>query len=136
GRNRRVARWVDAEDILQNALVRLLRALETVKPDSTQAFFGLAAKQMRRELIDMARHYLGPEGEGKKHDSVSPRPDDSRPGLDPPAPNAADNDLERWARFHEEVERLPVHEREVVGLVFYHDWTQAQVAELFRKDVR
>ena len=30
------------------------------------------------------------------------------PGLDPPAPETNANDLERWSRFHEEVERLPV----------------------------
>jgi RNA polymerase sigma-70 factor (ECF subfamily) len=120
GRDRRVARWVDAEDVLQNAMLRLLRALETIQPDSTRAFFGLAAEQMRRELLDLARHYYGPEGEGANHDSVGPRPDDSRPGLAPPAPDADANDLERWGRFHEEVERLPVREREVVGLVFYH----------------
>ena len=29
-----------------------------------------------------------------------------------------------------------MREREVVGLVFYHGWTQAQVAELFQVDVR
>lgn len=136
GRDRRVGRWVEAEDVLQNALVRLLRALESVKPESTRAFFGLAAEQMRRELLDLARHYYGPEGEGANHDSVSPGPDDSRPGLDPSAPDAAFNDLGRWTRFHEEVERLPVHEREVVGLIFYHDWTQAQVAELFQRHER
>jgi RNA polymerase sigma-70 factor (ECF subfamily) len=107
-----------------------------VKPESTRAFFGLAAEQMRRELLDLARHYYGPEGEGANHDSVAPRPDDSRPALDPPAPNSTSADLERWARFHEEAERLPVREREVVGLIFYHGWTQAQVAELFHKDVR
>ena len=46
GRDPRVARWVDAEDVLQNALLRLLRALEAVRPDSTRAFFGLAAEQI------------------------------------------------------------------------------------------
>src|SRR4051794_28185915 len=50
----KVGRWADADDLLQNALVRLLRALESVQPDSTRAFFGLAAEQMRRELLDMA----------------------------------------------------------------------------------
>jgi RNA polymerase sigma-70 factor (ECF subfamily) len=70
GRDPRVARWVDAEDVLQNAL---LRALETMRPESTRAFFGLAAEQMRRELLDLARHYCGPEGEGAHHDSVAPR---------------------------------------------------------------
>jgi RNA polymerase sigma-70 factor (ECF subfamily) len=135
-RDRRVARWVDAEDVLQNALLRLLRALKSVKPETTRAFFSLAAEQMRRELLDLARHYYGAEGEGANHDSVAPRTQDSRPDLDPPAPDVADDDLDRWARFHEEVERLPVREREVVGLVFYHGWTQSQVAELFQVDVR
>jgi DNA-directed RNA polymerase specialized sigma24 family protein len=86
GRDRRVGRWVEAKDVLQNAMLHLLRALEMVRPDSTRAFFGLAAEQIRRELLDLARHDYGPEGEGANHDSVAPRPDDSRPGLEPPPP--------------------------------------------------
>ncbi len=42
------------------------------------------------------------------------------------------DDLNRWARFHAAVEGLPVEERETVGLVFYHGWTQAQVVELMQ----
>ena len=38
-------------------------------------------------------------------------------------------DMERWCAFHREVERLPAEEREVVGLIYYHGWTQAAVAE-------
>jgi RNA polymerase sigma factor (sigma-70 family) len=34
------------------------------------------------------------------------------------------------------VECLPAEEREVVGLVFYHGWTQAKVAELFQVSER
>src|SRR3954465_10127526 len=94
GRDRRVSRWVDAEDVLQNALSRLLRALGTTQPDSTRAFFGLAAEQIRRELLDLARHFYGPEGEGANHDSIGARPDDSRPALDPPAPDPNANELE------------------------------------------
>ena len=136
GRDQRVGRWVDAEDVLQNALLRLLRALETVRPDSTRAFFGLAAEQIRRELLDLARHYYGPQGEGAHHESVERQPDESRPGPRPARPGRKPGDLERWCRFHEEVERLPVREREVVGLIHYHGWTQVQVAELFQVDVR
>ena len=44
--------------------------------------------------------------------------------------------MEKWAAFHEEVARLPAEEREVVGLVFYHGWKQAEVAELFGVTVR
>jgi RNA polymerase sigma-70 factor (ECF subfamily) len=46
------------------------------------------------------------------------------------------DDMELWTRFHEAVERLPAEEREVVSLTFYHDWTQAQIAELFGVDER
>jgi RNA polymerase sigma-70 factor (ECF subfamily) len=132
----RVGRWADADDVLQNALIRLLRALETVQPDSTRAFLALAAEQIRRELLDLSRHYYGPEGEGANHNSIGPRPDESPPALDPSSPDSNTSDLERWCRFHEEVARLPVREREVVGLTFYHGWTQAQVAGLFGVDTR
>jgi RNA polymerase sigma-70 factor (ECF subfamily) len=50
-----VRRWNETDDVLQNALLRLLRALETVNPASTRAFFGLAAAQIRRELLDLRR---------------------------------------------------------------------------------
>src|SRR5262245_52885470 len=50
-----VARWEQTGDVLQNALPRLLRALEVVRPGSVREFFGLAAEQLRRTLIDLAR---------------------------------------------------------------------------------
>jgi RNA polymerase sigma-70 factor (ECF subfamily) len=129
-----VGRWVEVGDVLQGSLLRLLRALEAVRPESTRAFFGLAAEQMRRELLDLARHFYGPQGLGAHHDSVRADPDASRPPIEPADPG--DDDLERWCRFHEEVTRLPAQEREIVGLIYYHGWSQAQVAELFQVHVR
>jgi RNA polymerase sigma-70 factor (ECF subfamily) len=41
-------------------------------------------------------------------------------------------ELERWRAFHEAVERLPDHEREVVALRYYHGWPVQQVAESLR----
>ena len=38
-RHRSVGRWVEVEDVLQNSLLRLLRALESVQPDSTRGVF-------------------------------------------------------------------------------------------------
>ena len=69
GRFPNVRRWADTDDVLQNAQLRLLHALETVRPDSTRRFFGLAAKQIRWELIDLARHFYGAEGIGANHAS-------------------------------------------------------------------
>lgn len=120
----RVKRWEETGDVLHNALLRLLRALEKVRPTSVRDFFGLAAAQMRRELLDLARHYYGPHGLGAHHDSVGPATRNLPAAVD----NAAE--LEDWCAFHQEVERLSAEEREVVGLIFYHDLKQAQVAEL------
>src|SRR5262245_39619606 len=128
----RVRRWEETGDVLQNALLRLYRALKTVRPDSTRAFFGLAAEQIRRELLDLARHYYGPHGHGAHHDSIGPgdlAPETAAPGEDP-------EELERWCRFHEGVERLPAEEREVVSLRFYHGWTESAIGQLLQVDER
>ncbi len=124
-----VGRWADTHDVLQNAILRLLRALQEVRPANTREFYGLAATQIRRELLDLARHFYGPHGQGANHASLAPG-GASPPGE--PADKDDPDDLERWCAFHEQVEQLPAEEREVVGLIFYHGWTQAQVAELLQ----
>jgi RNA polymerase sigma-70 factor (ECF subfamily) len=129
-----VARWEETGDVLQNALVRLLRSLHEVRPPSVRDFFGLAATHMRRELLDLARHYQGPQGLGANQASradVSPS-DETRSQLDPADAAEPVEELERWRAFHEQVEALPAEEREVVSLVFYHGWKQAEIAELFQ----
>lgn len=125
-----VRRWADTNDVLQNALLRLLRALEAVHPGSMREFFGLAAEQIRRELLDLARHFYGPLGHGANLAGQAPWGPASS-GTEEPADPADDaDDLERWCCFHESVAGLPAEEREVVGLVFYHGWGQAEVANL------
>jgi RNA polymerase sigma-70 factor (ECF subfamily) len=131
-----VARWAQTGDVLQNSLLRLMRALQTVRPDTVREFFGLAAEQMRRELLDMARHFYGPCGLGANHDSDR-RPADIR-GWPPAIADRADDaeDLERWSAFHECVASLPAEGREVVSLLFYHGLSQADAAGLLDVTVR
>jgi RNA polymerase sigma factor (sigma-70 family) len=133
----RLRRWADTGDVLQNATLRLLRALHDVRPASTRGFFCLAAEQMRRELLDLTRHYYGPHGQGTREVAAMPGDDSSSPALEPIDQTAEEGgDLERWMVFHQAVEQLPVEEREVVGLIFYHGWKQADVAELFQVNER
>jgi DNA-directed RNA polymerase specialized sigma24 family protein len=68
----RVRRWEQTDDVLQNAILRLHRALETTAPQSVRSFFNLATVQIRRELIDLARHYDGPCGVGANHETQAP----------------------------------------------------------------
>jgi RNA polymerase sigma factor (sigma-70 family) len=127
-----VRRWEQTDDVLQNAMVRLCRALEEVQPASVRSFINLAAVTIRRELIDLTRHYHGPEGMGRHHNSwdrpggsafplgVSDFPDDT----DEPARLAV------WTEFHAQVDRLPDAEKEVFNLLWYQDLTQAEAAAL------
>jgi RNA polymerase sigma-70 factor (ECF subfamily) len=128
-----VRRWADTDDVLQTALMRLLHTLEQTRPESTRHFANLAALHIRRELLDLARHFRHrldrPRGAADSLDGErAPEP------VDPGGDSAGDLDL--WSAFHERVDQLPVEEREVVGLTFYHGWTQAQIAELFQVDER
>jgi RNA polymerase sigma factor (sigma-70 family) len=130
-----VRRWEDTQDVLQDALMRLLRSLGAVHPGSMREFFGLAATQIRRTLLDLARHYLGPHGHGANYASTPRLPDGREPLAEPPDPENV-RELERWCEFHQAIENLPVDEREVVELLFYHGWTQAQVSELLQMSPR
>jgi RNA polymerase sigma-70 factor (ECF subfamily) len=130
-----VRRQAQTDDVLQNSLMRLLRSLEKVRPPTMRDFYQLAAGVMQRELLDLARHFartnrlvLAALGQADTAGSAAgPEPADTRN-------DAAD--LERWEAFHEAWERLPVEERELVGLLFYHGWTHERVAELFGVSVR
>jgi RNA polymerase sigma factor (TIGR02999 family) len=123
--------WAETGDVLQSSLLRLLRALQEVRPNSTREFFGLAAEQMRRELLDLARYYRGAKRGGVCKPGMPAGDDSCAPGMDPAERDDSD-DLERWFAFHEAVARLPVEEREVVGLIYYHGWNQAEVAAMFQ----
>jgi RNA polymerase sigma factor (sigma-70 family) len=130
-----VRRWTETGDVFVAAALKLLKALEKVPVADTRAFFGLAARIIRNELIDLARHFLGPRGIGANHGSVA----GLDPAAGPPEPTApADDpaDLERMAALHAAVEDLPAEEREVIGLMYYHGWTQVQIGELLGVDER
>jgi RNA polymerase sigma-70 factor (ECF subfamily) len=125
----KVGARVEADDIVQNAALRLLRALETVQPGSVREFYGLAATQIRRELIDLARSFA--------RQPIQPLPSRRSPPADstvsawhPEADSTDQFELDKWSRFHQAVETLPDDEREAFSLNYYHGHTQLEIAEL------
>jgi RNA polymerase sigma-70 factor (ECF subfamily) len=125
----KVHRWAETGDVLQESLLRLLRSLQEVNPGSMREFYGLAAEQIRRQLLDLTRHFFGPEGLAAHHTSHI-KGANSQHALDRVPDETADpEELERWRAFHEEVARLPSEQREIVDLVFYQGWTQVEAAE-------
>jgi RNA polymerase sigma-70 factor (ECF subfamily) len=130
----RVGRFVDAEDVVQNCLMRLLAACRQIRPTSRRHFYALTGELIRRELLDLTKHYYGPHGHGTNLVDVAVGEGEREY---PPADPTSDlTDLERAAAFHEAVGKLPAREQEAIVLMYYHGWTQAGIADLFRVSIR
>jgi RNA polymerase sigma-70 factor (ECF subfamily) len=127
-----VARWEQTDDVLQNALVRLCRALEAAPPESVRHFYRLAELQLRRELLDLADRYRGANGVGANHHT------DPTGGAVGGHPDPVDGPqtLAEWTEFHNLVERLSEQEREVFGLLWYQQLSLEEAAEVLGVSVR
>jgi RNA polymerase sigma-70 factor (ECF subfamily) len=136
GDYQRVRRWVETDDVLQNALVRLVGALRHVRPQTARDFLALASLQIRRELIDLARHYYGPQGLGANHDSLTPPSSSSAEAHEPADVRHEPASMAQWSELHELIDRLPAEEREVIGLLYYQGLSQAEAAELLSISLR
>src|SRR5207248_11231466 len=87
--------WAETGDVLQSSLIRLLRTLRSMRPATTRDFFNLAAVHIRRELLDLARHFRGRVCvplDGNPREPDRPRAEPASPAVDDPA---------IWTRFPE-----------------------------------
>jgi RNA polymerase sigma-70 factor (ECF subfamily) len=133
-----VRRWEQTDDVLQNAALRLHRTLGQMTVETSRDFFRLAALNIRRELLDLARHYYGPHGQGARHASEpggATTGDGSR-SADPADLSREPGRLAAWGDFHEQIGALPDEEREVFDLLWYQGLSQAQAAELLNVSER
>lgn len=106
------------DDVFQGAMLRLHRALADVTLVDLRHFYSLAALQIRRELLDLAKR----------------RPADPLPVEYPVTDDEQPDGLAEWTEFHKLVEGLP--EQEIVNLLWYHDLSQAEAAELLGLSLR
>jgi RNA polymerase sigma factor (sigma-70 family) len=121
-------RWEQTDDVFQNSLIRLHRALAKVELESVRHFFNLAAVQIRRELLDLKKHHFGGEGRGTHHHTDHQPSDDSGGALSSEAEEP--DDLSMWVEFHTAVEHLSEELREVFDLLYYEGLTQDEAAAL------
>ena len=102
-------------DVLQEALMKLDRAVRATPPSAPREYLGLAALQIERVLLDFARRYSG------RVPAELPE--------EPMARGTTENlSTEDWASFHEAVDRLPDPPRNIFRLHFYLGLTHDQIA--------
>ena len=124
-----VSRWEQTDDVLQSAAMRLHRALAEVTPATPRDFYRLAAAQIRRELLDLARRHSGPHGLGANHESHDLFHDRG------PLAVACDDShdparLAEWSALHEQAGALPDELGLAFDLIYYQGLTRTEVAEV------
>ncbi len=127
-----VSRWEDTDDLLQNGAVRLWKALENHHPPTPLDYFRLAAAVIRRELIDLSRHYFGPHGMAANlaRSWVQDGERFTTPAAAAPDETYDPQRLGRWTEFHEYVESLPDDDRVMFDLLWYQGLTLGEAAEM------
>lgn len=125
-----VQRWDQTDDVVQNASMRLERALAATTPTDVCHFIRLAAVHIRRELLDLARKYSGPESWANNHATNGGRVDERESlKVDMASDDALLNDqMARWALLHQAAATLPEEEREVFHLAWYLGLKQREIA--------
>lgn len=108
--------------------------MANVQVESVRHFFNLAALQIRRELLDLSRHYFGPEGLAANHHTDS-QPSDDRGGKLHESTQEPD-DIGSWAEFHKQIEQLPQDEQEVANLLYYEGLSQEDAAKVLGVSIR
>lgn len=106
----------ETDDVLQNALIKLERALRSVQPGSAKEYIGLAALQLNRVLLDMAKSAARkPVVELPPEVAVAAAPSTGLP-------------TEDWTAFHECAYRLPDPPRGAFFLSYYSGYGNAEIA--------
>ncbi len=128
-----------AEDLFQQAMLRLWQALERVQPTTAAEFMGLAAHEMRWALSDLARRHFGrnpgPSGENSTRPAVTSN--SSRIlSLQPADSTWAPDELACWSEFHAAAGRLAEPTRTAFDLLYYHELSRSEVSELMHVSER
>lgn len=133
-----VKRWEQTDDLVQNSMIRLWKALEKHRPATPLEYYRLASTIIRRELIDLSRHYFGAEGMGANLARTANAMDSqfvSPVDLKADQTNEPSN-LASWTEFHSYIDSLDDEQRALFDLLWYQGMSLPQAAELLGSSER
>ena len=125
----RVARHERPSDVAQEALLSLMQALRSTKPESERHLLLLVAKKVRETLHDVARRHAGQRHGVDNLESQGDVSVDQHAALAAAADMAGPVTLDQWTRFQHAVDTLPENEREVMFLKWFLNAEDHEIAE-------
>ena len=126
-------RLEETDDILQKALIRLNKAMETIQPDSVAEFFALASQQIRWVLLDLGQEM----GKLRENESVEFRMYSDKFLFDHPKDDSSPPEsLLEWEHFHKTIQGLPEIEKSLFDLLYYQGLTQEEASEILNIPMR
>ena len=126
-------RLEETDDILQKALIRLNKAMETIQPDTVAEFFGLASQQIRWVLLDLGQEM----GKLRENESIEFRMFSDSFLFDlPKADSTSPGSLLEWEHFHKTIQGLPEIEKSLFDLLYYQGLSQEEASEILNIPMR
>ena len=110
---------IETCDLVQQAQIRLLKALREIPLNSTPDFLRLAAKHIRWELLSITRMPSLPVAEDGTHSGL----------FDPKFATEDPVMLAKWCELHDRIALLPEGERQLFDLLYYVGLTQVDAAK-------
>jgi RNA polymerase sigma factor (sigma-70 family) len=110
---------LEAEEMLGGVVEGLLKAMQSIRPQTVRQFFALANQHMRWRLNDLARRLDEQPAGLELRDGLVSAPASSGSGITPDG-----------RRMLDAIDNLPEDEREVFGLVRLQGLTWAEAAEV------
>ena len=116
---------LETEEMLGSVVEGLLKAMQSIRPQTVRQFFALANQHMRWRLNDLARRLDEQPAALELRDGLFSAPASSGSGLTPDG-----------RRMLEAIDNLPEDEREAFGLVRLQGLTNAEAAEVLDVSVK
>lgn len=119
----------DLNSVVDEAWMRLMGALENIRPESPEEFYSLMFHKVRQVLLDMARRQTRDDDRGRQGLAGAD-------GAGAPASFDVDDTthdparLAFWTEFHGKVASLPAQERVVFDFHYFAEFPQAEIAQL------
>lgn len=123
-------RWEETDDVLQEASLRLSRALMAVSPESELHLHRLAALQLRRVLLNLAAQYSSPFHFAANYDTGFEDTHRQHVGDRDVARKSEPAHMDAWIEFHRIAGTLPSPQQDAFDLLWYGGMSQDDAARI------